>query len=136
MTGLRKDGGRFPAAQAPHIRGDLPSSGGLRTHTDGCAHCKARLYQMIEQAADFSRSSHSLPARQVFHRADRRWRTTAMLLALVPTLAAALALAEATPGLRLVIDLMHVFRSGSTAADPAADAGADVVSERGAAGPA
>lgn len=38
----------------------------------------------------------------------------------VPTLAAALALAEATPGLRLVIDLMHVFRSGSTAADLAA----------------
>lgn len=38
----------------------------------------------------------------------------------VPTLAAALALAAATPGLRLVIDLMHVFRSGSSAADLAA----------------
>jgi Ca-activated chloride channel family protein len=46
---------------------------------------------MESLAAHFSRSRLSSPARAAFTRADRKWKRTAMLVALVPALAAALA---------------------------------------------
>ncbi|MBL8923558.1 MAG: AgmX/PglI C-terminal domain-containing protein [Myxococcaceae bacterium] len=68
----------------------------VQRHVGGCARCKARLAEMDAQAAGFSRSSHSSPARLRVARADRAWKRNAMLVTLVPA-AAALALVVASP---------------------------------------
>ncbi len=62
---------------------------GVQAHVVACARCQARLEAMEAQAASFSRSSHSSPARQRLARADRTWRRNAMLAVLAPALAAA-----------------------------------------------
>lgn len=61
----------------------------VHSHVTGCARCKARLATMDAQAASFSRSSHSSPARQRFARADRTWRRNAMLAVAIPAVAVA-----------------------------------------------
>lgn len=68
----------------------------VSSHVDSCARCKARLSEMDAQAASYSGSSHSSPARQRFVRAEQVWRRNAMLVGLVPA-AAAIALVVAAP---------------------------------------
>lgn len=75
--------------------GELPEPElrAVRQHVAGCGRCQARLAQMEAQAASFSRSPHSLPARRGFAQADRAWKKKAMLVALAPLFAAAALLA-------------------------------------------
>lgn len=68
----------------------------VSAHVAGCARCKAALATMDSQAASFSSSSHSSPARQRFLRADAVWRRNAMLAVFVPA-AAAVAILAASP---------------------------------------
>ncbi len=63
----------------------------LKAHVRSCAQCAARLQAMERQAAEFSRSPRSAPARAAFHRADRAWKRNAMLAVTVPLAAAVLA---------------------------------------------
>lgn len=71
--------------------GELPGAElrALRQHVAGCERCQALLKQMDAQAASFSSSPHSSPARRGFVQADRAWKRKAMLVALAPLLAAA-----------------------------------------------
>jgi Vault protein inter-alpha-trypsin domain len=78
--------GALPAAEASVVT----------AHVAGCARCKAKLASMDSQAASFSSSSHSSPARQRFLRADAVWRRNAMLVVLVPA-AATVAILAASP---------------------------------------
>lgn len=68
----------------------------ISAHVAGCAQCRARLEAMERQAASFSRSSHSSPARQRVVRADQAWRRNAMRAVLLPA-AAIVALLVAAP---------------------------------------
>ncbi|MHB8875944.1 MAG: VIT domain-containing protein, partial [Myxococcaceae bacterium] len=92
MTADRLPGCPSPFAFERFCSGELDRAGAsaFRTHLSGCPRCAALLAQMESQAAHFSRSRLSLPARAAFARADRRWKRTAMLVAFVPALAAAL----------------------------------------------
>lgn len=62
---------------------------GVRAHVEGCGSCSRRLQAMDTEAARFSRSPRSGPARQRFARADRTWRRNAMLAVLAPAVAVA-----------------------------------------------
>lgn len=63
--------------------------GAVRLHVAGCELCRRRLLAMDGEAARYSRSPHSSPARQRFARAERTWRRNAMLAALAPAVAVA-----------------------------------------------
>ncbi|MER2561653.1 MAG: VIT domain-containing protein [Myxococcaceae bacterium] len=67
----------------------------ISAHVAGCAQCRARLEAMEQQAASFSRSSHSSPARQRVVRADQAWRRNAMRAVLLPAAAIVAVLAAA-----------------------------------------
>ncbi len=68
----------------------------IEEHLGGCQPCRERVATMKAQAASFSNSSHSSPARERVLRADRAWRRNAVLVTLVPA-AAAVALFVAAP---------------------------------------
>lgn len=68
----------------------------ISAHVALCAQCRARLEAMEQQAASFSRSSHSSPARQRVVRADQAWRRNAMRAVLLPA-AAIVAVLVAAP---------------------------------------
>lgn len=61
----------------------------VKAHVAQCARCQRRLASMDAQAASFSRSAHSSPAREGLLRADQRWRRNAMRAVLVPAAAVA-----------------------------------------------
>ncbi len=62
----------------------------IGAHVLGCARCQARVAAMEAQGAEFRRSLWAPRARSAYARADHRWRNRAMLVALVPAVAAAL----------------------------------------------
>jgi Ca-activated chloride channel homolog len=68
-----------------------------RAHVEGCAQCQARLSEMDAQAASYSRSSHSSPARQRLVRADQAWKRNAMLATVLPAAAALALVVAASP---------------------------------------
>src|SRR5436305_482345 len=63
----------------------------LKQHVQQCARCSAQLQRMERQAAAYSASPRSAPAKAAFLRADRRWKRNAMLAVTLPLAAAALA---------------------------------------------
>lgn len=62
----------------------------IGVHVLGCPRCQARVAAMEAQGAEFRRSLWAPRARSAYARADHRWRNRAMLVALVPAVAAAL----------------------------------------------
>jgi Ca-activated chloride channel family protein len=73
------------------LAGELPAGRAIdvRAHVDGCAQCREALANMESAQKDFSERTRSLDARAAFVARDRTWRRNAMLVALVPVVAAA-----------------------------------------------
>jgi Ca-activated chloride channel family protein len=73
------------------LAGELPAGRAIdvRAHVDGCAQCREALANMESARKDFSERTRSLDARAAFVARDRTWRRNAMLVALVPVVAAA-----------------------------------------------